>query len=192
MGSECSDLRSRALKLKKDQLPEIQKVVEQLIKYDEKKSSDQILKSSDSSDYLQLNNYCLFVRSIEDVLRKYIRSYQIVDLSLKQNEVIKNKSLKLLKNIISKRKTSEFVLLGYSVLYELGDMGVLDKIEKELLASRQSYEEFKKDYMARKAQLIKAIQKSSDKAKLRKEFYQRDFKIASSEMNSIESLLSKL
>lgn len=190
--SECSDLRTQALKLKKEQLSEIQKVVDDLIKYNEAKTTEQILKSSESAEYLQLNNYCLFVRGIDDVLKKYIRSYQITDLSSEQKELVKNKALQLLKNIIAKRRTSEFVLLSYSVLYELGDLGVLNKIEKELIASKTSFDEFKKNYMARKAQLIKAIQKTQDKTQLRKDFYQKDFSIASGEMKLIESLLSKL
>ncbi len=192
LASECSDLRTQALKLKKEQLSEIQNIVDDLIKYNETKTTEQILESSESAEYLQLNNYCLFVRGIDDVLKKYIRSYQITDLNSEQKELVKNKALRLLKKIITKRRTSEFVLLSYSVLYELGDLGVLNKIEKELIASRTSYEEFKRNYMARKAQLIRAIQKTQDKTQLRKNFYQKDFSIASGEMKLIESLLSKL
>tara|TARA_Y100000768_G_scaffold388997_1_gene389925 strand:+ start:5415 stop:6056 length:642 start_codon:yes stop_codon:yes gene_type:complete len=195
--AECQELRKNGLELSMltratpKNLIEIQKTIDGLIAYKDPDSLDSILGSKIASDYLRLNNYCLFLGSIERLLKLFIRSYEVVDLDQDQKNKIKEKSLMLVRKILNKKSTSQAVLLGYEVIFELADMGHFRSKNSELKQLKFNYEEFKIESQKRRKNILESLKEEKSRAKIRQEFYQKDIKRGREELLLISPFLPK-
>ena len=193
----CAELRKKGLALSmlttptpKD-LAEVQSVIDDLILYKKNQDAEAIMNSKQASDYLKLNNYCLFLGSLDRILKIYIRSYEIVDLSEDQKEIIKKKSLTLIKNILEKPHTSQAILVAQGVILELADLGHFKNSINELKNLKNRNEDFKKLTDERRKALIGLIKNEKDRTKVRKEFYKKDLAIGQGELKFINLFLPK-
>lgn len=195
--ADCTELRKKGMALSMvtkptlTHLEQVQQVIDGLISYQSTLDQKKILKSSIASDYLKLNNYCLFLGSIENLLKVFIRSYEVMELNEEQKNTIKEKSLILLKKIFQKTQTTKAVLMGYEILFELADMGHFNKQASRLESLQQRYLEFKKEVDQRRKNLLKTLSKEKDRAKFRKQFYEKDLELGREELKLINPFLPK-
>lgn len=195
--ADCQELRKKGLELSMltrtnlENLLEIQKIIDGLIAYKDPDTVNSILGSKIASDYLKLNNHCLFLGSIERLLKLFIRSYEVVELDQGQKDKIKEKSLSLVQKILNEKPTSQAILLGYEVLFELGDMGHFKSKNAELKQLKISYEKFKIESQKRRRNILESLKEEKSRAEIRQKFYQKDLKRGKSELTLISPFLPK-
>ena len=194
---KCEELRKKGMELSMITAPtaqdliQVQKVIDGLLEYRPTENAESILKSQEAGDYLKLNNYCLFLGTLDRLLKIYIRSYEVMELNTKQKDIIKNKSLRLVKNVLDKTQTSQAIIFSQEVIFELADLGRMKDMEEELNSLKSRYETFKKSYKFRQKNLINKIKVEKDRTKVRKSFYSEDLRVGREEMASINLFLPK-